>query len=364
MVSTPVSELPDPFLFHNGARVQTPAQWGWRRREVHAAMVPLAYGNFPPAPRRTECVELHAAVVKRLGGARLLSYRVETDGEPAFAMRLFVPAHAGLLAVIVNGDGCWHYASDAVIAAMLERGYGFAQFNRVELASDGVGGGAQHNSRVFRGRPVAALAAWAWGYHRAVDALGSLPIVDPQKLAVVGHSRGGKAALLAGATDERVAVTSANNSGAGGAGCFRWQGPESETLADIVAAFPYWFGPQLRDYADRVHELPFDQHFLKALVAPRALLTTEARDDLWANPQGTWQTHRAAREVYAFLGAQERIATVYRDGGHEHNEDDWHTLLDFCDDVFQQGAAGPERSQVNPYPDLPPAHQWRRPMAA
>ena len=188
-------------------------------------------------------------------------------------------------------DACWHYACDAVVAAMLERGYVFAQFNRVEVASDRTGVATQHNSRVFRDRPVGALAAWAWAwaYHRAVDGLVQLAFVDRDRIAAVGHSRGGKAALLAGATDERIAVTSANNSGAGGAGCFRWQAPGAETLADVVSAFPHWFGPQLKLYVGRENELPFDQHFLKALVAPRALLTTEALGDLWANPTGSWQ---------------------------------------------------------------------------
>jgi len=242
---------------------------------------------------------------------------------------LFAPAGTGLHAVVLNGDACWHYATDDVIAGILRRGYAFAQFNRVEIAPD-----------MPRARgPTGALTAWAWGYHRAVDALAQVDLVDPAQLAVVGHSRGGKAALLAGATDERIALTSANNSGAGGAGCFRVLGPGAETLSDVTQGFPHWFGPELAAYAGREHALPFDQHFLKALVAPRSLLTTEALDDLWANPVGSWHTHAAARAVYELQGAGERIAISYRPGGHDHAPADWTTLLDYCDVAFRGQSA-------------------------
>ena len=115
--------------------------------------------------------------------------------------------------------------------------------------------------------------------------------------AVVGHSRGGKAALLAGATDERIALTSANNSGAGGAGCFRWQAPGSETLAQVVDAF---------------------------------------------------------------MGAQDRIAIAFREGGHDHNRDDWRTLLDFCDTVFH-GQRRADVLAIHPFVDLPAPFCWRAP---
>lgn len=137
--------------------------------------------------------------------------------------------------------------------------------------------------------------------------------------------------MLAGATDPRIALTSANNSGAGGAGCFRNMHPGAETLPDLLGQFPHWFNPDLKAFVGRENALPFDQHFLKALVAPRALLTTEALGDAWANPAGTWQTHLAAQKVYALLGAGESIAVAYREGGHAHTFADWCCFLDFAD---------------------------------
>jgi hypothetical protein len=180
-----------------------------------------------------------------------------------------------------------------------------------------------------------AIAAWAWGFNRAVDALTQIGSIDATRIAIVGHSRGGKAALLAGASDERIALTSANNSGAGGAGCWRFCGPGAETLADITDAFPHWFSPSLKNYKGKEHELPIDQHFLKALIAPRYLLTTEAQDDLWSNPSGSWRTHQAACQVFEFLGVTTNIAMVTRPGKHPHDMLDWLALLNHMDVLFQ-----------------------------
>jgi hypothetical protein len=184
--------------------------------------------------------------------------------------------------------------------------------------------------------------------------------VDGMQIAITGYSRGGKAVLLAGATDERIALTCPNNSGAGGAGCFRSQGPESETLADLIKAIPYWFGPKLQEFVGRENELPFDQHYLKALVAPRALLTTEALGDLWSNPSGTWQTHAAAKEVFRFVGAEKNIGIAFREGGHEHNSTDWRVLLDFADIHFR-GLEPKNHFAQNPFADLKPCFSWRAP---
>ena len=150
------------------------------------------------------------------------------------------------------------------------------------------------------------------------------------------------------------------NSGCAGAGCFRFQGPQSERLENIVASFPFWFTPRFREFAGHEDRLPFDQHELKALCAPRALLSTEALDDLHANPQGTFQTHRAAREVYQFLGHADRIAIWYRPGIHEHNADDFSVLLDFADQVFFNKPSSRDWNR-NPFPDLPRASSWRAP---
>ena len=223
-----------------------------RRQELLDAIIPLEYGGLPPAPRATWGEELHTSTVSHLGGARYITCRVIAEAEQPFAFQLYllVPAGPGPFPVVLTGDACWRTVTDEIAAEVLHRGNILAQFNRVELAAD-----VRSSDRtsgiysLYPGEMFGALAAWAWGYHRCVDVLAGFDTVDKTRIAVVGHSRGGKASLLAGATDERIALTSANDSGCGGAGCYRWQGPGSETLADILRNFPFWFGPRL----SRVH---------------------------------------------------------------------------------------------------------------
>ena len=332
------AQLPELLCFRDGTPMQRREDWPRRRQELLDAIIPLEYGGLPPTPRATRGEELYTSTVSRLGGARYITCRVvaEFDQPFAFPMYLLLPPGPGPFPVVLNGDACWGYVTDEIAAEVVRRGNILAQFNRVEIAADVRS--SDRTSGIYPLHPggtYGALAAWAWGYHRCVDVLATLEFVDSAAIAVVGHSRGGKASLLAGATDERIALTAANDSGCGGAGCYRWQGPGSETLADILRNVPFWFGPRLAEYTGREAELPFDQHFLKAAVAPRLLLTTEALGDLWANPTGTWKTHAAARDVYRFLGTEDRTGIWYREGGHAHSRADWEALLDFMDWHFR-----------------------------
>jgi hypothetical protein len=354
MTSAATFKLQDPFIQASANRLATKEEWTAQRQHLLAPLLALQYGAMPPVPDSVHAELLHSAVVHSLGGARLLSLRVHAafEATTSFGMQVWLPPGDGPWPVVLTGDACWHYATDAVKSEVLQRGYALAQFNRTELAADPPAQTAPSRH--------AAIATWAWGYHRCIDALLQLGEVKAKQITVVGHSRGGKAALLAGATDERIALTSANNSGAGGAGSYLCLGPGAETLADIVRAFPHWFSPHLAEFVGKESALPFDQHFLKALIAPRALLTTEALGDLWANPEGTWQTHLAAREVYRFLGAEQRIAIHSRAGGHEHAFADWCALLDFADAQFR-GAAPGLCVQSNRFPELAPAFTWKSP---
>ncbi len=329
-------ELPPLLVFADGSPVRTAADWLCRRREVADAILDLEYGGMPPAPERTTVEELHTGRVPGIEGAKFRTCRIHVEIGPgasfSFPMTLLIPPGDGPFPVVLTGDACWRYAGEAVVAEVLARGMVLAQFNRVELAADVYT--AERASGIYPLYPdlrFGALSAWAWGYHRCVDILRTMLFADASRIAVTGHSRGGKTVLLAGATDDRIALVGANNSGAGGAGCFRIQGHGSETLADTMRAISYWFGPGLPAYVGRENELPFDQHFLKALIAPRALLTSEALGDAWANPIGTWHTHQAASQVYRLLGVEDRLGIAFRPGGHQHGLADWCTFLDFME---------------------------------
>ena len=359
----PTDELPDPFRFEDGRRVQTVEDWRTRRDELRELIMGIEYGPLPPVPGETEGAELHTHTVERFGDARHSVYQLTPGGiaDCRFTLDLKVPPGEGPFPVILNGDGCWCYLTDEVQTAVLERGYILAAFNRTEIVPDcphrGRSGGLfDHYPREYFG----SISARAWGYHRCVDFLSGLDVVDADRIAVTGHSRGGKTVLLAGATDERIALTAPNNSGCGGAGCFRVEGEGSETIEDILGMVPYWFSPRFQDYIGREKELPFDQHSLKALVAPRPLLSTEALGDLWANPRGTWHTHRAAREVYRFLDAEDDIGISYRGGPHRHGAEDWQTLLGFADWKFK-GKEPEQNFKSSPFEDEKTAFSWSAP---
>jgi len=351
--ATVLAALPDLLAWPDGRRVETPVDWAARVSAWRDVVVDVGYGGLPPAPDGVEIELRSEARVHHLRGApRLLALRLRArvgGGEAAFAVRLLLPDAPGPVPAVAYGDGCWWHLDDATLARFAARGVALAVFDRTEVAPDA--------GRAVEGAPpparrgglfdlvpdatFGALAAWAWAYHRVVDLLRDRPEVDGGRIAVTGFSRGGKAALLAGATDERIALVHAHASGAGGAAPFRVLGEGAETL-DVARAFPTWFGSRLREFVGREGELPFDQHALLAAVAPRALLLSCGADDLWANPAGTLAAARAAGEAYRLLGAPDALRVALRDGGHAHTPADWQLLLD---------AVGGRRQDSN-YADL------------
>jgi len=354
-----IQELPDPFLKADGTRVRTRGEWARQRRELLHRILYYQYGELPPRGSRVtgELIGSRAAP-DGLGTVRDVRLSMGLRGVVKVRLMLAVPKEAGRHPVILDGDLGWGRLNDDFIRMVLQRGYILAAFNREEVGPD-----SPERAGVYQAWPDydgGRLSAWAWGFHRTLDYLLTLSEVDGKRVAVTGHSRGGKCALLAGATDERIAVTAPNNSGCGGAGNYRFYDEHCETLEAIVRRFPYWFHSRFADFIGNVQRLPFDQHTLKACVAPRALLSTEALGDLWANPRGTQQTYQAALEVYRWLGVPNRIGIHFRPGKHEHNLDDFRTLLDFCDLQFF-GKSVPTRFDVLAFPDAPKVWSWSAP---
>lgn len=338
-----IKELPDPFLLADGMRVKSPADWARRRLELIDLVLTYEYGALPPAVSNVKSTVLSSVPTTRpadLPGATETDVLLTMGPENKIAlhMHLFIPAApadkapgSAKFPVILRGDLGWKSVKPDIAAAVLQRGYILAEFDRTELAAD------KKDSReggIYTAWPDyngSAMSAWAWGYQRGVDYLLTRPDIEANHIAITGHSRGGKAVLLAGALDERIALTAPNGSGSGGAGAFRFQAPKSEAIQNIVPRFPYWFEPHFADFIGHVDQLPFDQHSIKALVAPRAFLETSGLGDLWSNPEGSQQAYLAAREVFDFLGVRDQIGFAWRAGKHEHNLQDWTALLDFAD---------------------------------
>ncbi len=356
-----VKGLPDPFMMSSGRRVATQADWLKRRDEIKELLLSYEYGHPAPPPGNLKSSEISS---KRAEGfearERQVMLSMGPDEKLSFRLILTVPEGKGPFPVVIKGDLCWGRIPASILAAAVGRGYIVAEFDRTEIAPDS----ADRSKGVYPLYPDhdwRALAAWAWGYHRVVDYLETLGLVDSRRIAVTGHSRGGKAVLLAGALDERIALTAPNDSGCGGGGCYRIQGEKSEDIGAITKRFPFWFQPRLAAFVGHESQLPFDQHFLKALVAPRALLSTEALGDLWANPLGSEVTTLAAKEVYKFLHATERIGIHYREGKHEQNVEDWNVLLDFADVQFF-GKMGGTKFDHLPFPEPAGAFTWKAPV--
>jgi aldose 1-epimerase len=358
-----IEQLPDPFQFSDGSRVKTADDWRRRRTELQGLILGYEYGRMPPAPENVKGQEQGSEPLSDLHATRKkILLTMGPDGKASTHLNLTLPEGNGPFPAIITGDLGWGSVKEPIVAEVIRRGYALAEFNRTEIAPDAKGRD-EGAYPVYPEYDWGGLAAWAWGFHRVTDYLLTLDNIDKQKIIVTGHSRGGKAALLAGALDERVALTVPNGSGAGGAGCYRVCPPDAESLKAIVGHFPYWFQPQFDQFVGHEDQLPFDQHEVKALVAPRALFTTDSLDDKWANPHGTQQTYLASKEVFEFLGAGQKTGLHFRHGPHAQNLEDWTALLDFADHVLLGKPAAHPFDQV-PFPDDPKSYAWAAPTSA
>ena len=285
-------------------------------------------------------------------------------GTNAFAVTAFIPNRKGphpAFVLICNRDPAENIDPERVkkidfwpAEEIVARGYAAIAFYNGDVAPDYNCGNTEGVFASFeRKRPYrlrngwGTLSAWAWGASRVMDWIATEPTLDARHVAVVGHSRGGKTALLAGVTDRRFAMACVNDSGCSGAKLNRLDQPKSEHLADICSVFPYWFAPNYIRWVNRDAEMPFDQHQFLALMAPRLVAVASASEDAWAGPRGEYESCLCASGAWEAQGlkgfvtdgfpppdtAQQEGSVSYhlRAGKHNLTLFDWNRYMDFAD---------------------------------
>ena len=389
-----VTSFPDPLTMMDGTKVTSKEDWMTKRRpELQRLFQHYMYGYLPEAtPIRTETHR-----VKQLFGGKATKKEVtihygpkgtppidllvvtpnQKKPAPAFVAINFCGNHTALDDPSVALTRSWFRGScpgcegDKATEAgrggqkdvwnvemIIERGYGIAMFyygdvdpdkNRPEDWTDGVHPHFMKAGQTTPGKHEwGAIAAWAYGIHRAVDYMVTDPAIDAKRIACVGHSRLGKTTLFATALDDRIALAIPHQAGCGGTAPNRENFGES--VERINTSFPHWFNDTFPDFNNQVERLPFDQHCLFALCAPRPVLTSNAEEDGWADPKGQFKTLQLATPVYKLLGSEGLKADTYpangelissplgyyiREGKHSMTTGDWKVFLDFADTHFQ-----------------------------
>ncbi len=391
-----LGELPDPFVFNDGSRLTDPADWSQRRAEIYKDTIELQFGTMPPEPEFLEVEPLYFC-----GAGKLNSYRITTgtrNNPISFTMYVFRAKGGGKAPAVISGDLCFAAMwEDDRAATLVNENINFVLFNRTELAADIANynlndlddstgeyslGREIYDSTISQGQcggqvkraypeySFGTIGAWAWGYSRCVDALEILGFADMDLIAFTGHSRGGKTAALAGALDERAAIVNPNATCAGGNSSYRinieariedGSVKKSEVLSNIFRHFPAWMGQGMRDYIGRENELPFDSHYLKAMVAPRVLFVSEAANDIMANPVGSYQTTEAAKEVFKFLGCEDNLFWHFRKHGrHAHTAEEFRLLANIINHK-RRGDKLSDSFFTLPFEPIKPAYSWKCP---
>jgi hypothetical protein len=395
--------LPDPLLSAGGRKVVTGSQWTEERRpELLHLFESHVYGKVPsPSRPLRPRFQVKSEDKQALGGSsirREVSIVFgEKEGGPRIDLLLYlpkkvagtgrVPAFLGLnfrgnhsiepdpaitlsrqwmresgKSVVNNQATDLSRGTDRAswpVDQIIAHGYALATFYYGDIDPDYDDGFQNGIHPLFyqpgQTRPAAdewgSIAAWAWGLSRAVDYLDTVPEINPRQVALMGHSRLGKAALWAGAEDPRFAIVVSVQTGCGGAALSRRF--FGETVEQINKSFPHWFCSNFRKYNGHEDELPIDQHELIALIAPRPVLICSAEDDLHADPKGEFLAALAADPVFRLLGTdglavtemprpaprqlvKSTIGYHFRPGKHQVTDDDWDAMMEFADHHFKR----------------------------
>ena len=344
--------LPELLSFCDGRKV-TKENWDERRTEI-IDLISGEYGSLPEKPLsisfRTASEEKQFCAGKARLTKTMLTSTLAGGGEFTFPVYSVIPKKQGKLKtfILINFRDS---VPDRYLPSeeLCDLGYAVHSFCYTDVSSDDADYnnglakfycGEEGNSK--RGK----IALWAWAAMRVLDFVLTLPETDKENIAVAGHSRLGKTALLAGGLDTRFSAVYSNNSGCSGAALSREK--NGERIEDILTGFPYWFKQSYDAFSEKEHTLPFDQHFLLALTAPRMLYIASAALDGWADPVSEFLAAAAASPAYELFGVKGLITNAVlpkenelfhkgnigyhlRSGTHYLSRYDWNAFAKFIE---------------------------------
>jgi pimeloyl-ACP methyl ester carboxylesterase len=360
-----------PPLFPAGDWVPNAQAWhDGRRAEIKKVPENEVYGRRPvERPPHLAFSEMAPEKEMMDGKAIRRLVRIEYGGKygtNSFSVTAFVPKSSKPVPAFVficNRSKERNIDPDRIVKSdfwpaeqIVERGYAAITFYMGDVTPD-----APHGNRlgVFAAfsdltsqyrvrREWGALSAWAWGASRVLDWIETQSDIDAKHIAVIGHSRGGKVALVAAAWDERFAMVCSNDSGCGGAKLNHIDLPGSEKFVNLCSVRNFWFNDGFVSWVNRDTLSPWDQHWLVALIAPRLVCIGSATEDDWAGPYGEYCTARYASPVWKRVFGKKGFVTSgfpdpdtpqqegdisyhIRTGKHDLTVYDWNVYMDFAD---------------------------------
>jgi hypothetical protein len=371
--------LPDPLVLNNGKRVTTAKVWWNVRRPQLVELFDREILGRVPAHLPVVTWKVVSTTQEKNGDipviTKTLVGHVDNASDPSIAVDIDVtlttPADAkGPVPVMIELTFSRQFM--AAIARMipemasganqsptwqqqvLKRGWGYAEYVPTSVQPDNGAGLVQGIIGLAnKGQPRArddwgALRAWAWGASRVLDYLATDPAVDARQVGITGHSRYGKAALVAMAYDPRFAIGYISSSGEAGAKLYRHH--FGEEIGNIAGSGEYhWMDGNFLRYDGplTVADLPVDAHELIALCAPRPVFIGggATKGDGWADANGSFLAAVAAGPVYALLGKKDlgttefpaiETALISGDLGFRQHSDghtpapNWPTFLEFA----------------------------------
>ncbi len=375
----PAYELPPLLVSSEGRPITTADEWfTLRRPQIMSLFGNLVYGTVPnpasPLHVTCEVSESEVDFVSERGTRKNVQIRFENSrGRAQMLVLVFLPAGVDTPVPVfmmhsfdeTRGQGFdalstqpGRFRNGWPIGEFFKRGYGLVVVDQKDLVG--------HNEVTFlsgihplfyragQSFPKASewgvLAAVAWGASRAMDYLETDDAIDASRVAVMGHSKMGKAALWTAAQDQRFALAVSAQSGCAGAAL--WRRKSGETLEKMVTRFPYWLCRNAWKFVNNEDDLPVDQHMLLACIAPRPVYVHSGVEDTWADPRGEYLSAYHASEVYRLLGkkaleseesppvgqaiTESHVGYHLREGGHSIEMFDWLKYLDFADWHFRR----------------------------